>query len=114
MTEWLAFFTERTALVIDGMALLVIAIGTIEMFFRCLRAVFDPSATGRELRAGYLTFQLAADVIETASAPTWDDIGRLAAIAVIRTFLNYFLERDIMESRKFQNESEGDSPRPNR
>jgi uncharacterized membrane protein len=124
VTEWLAFFTERTALVIDGMALLVIAIGTIEMFFRCLRAVFDPSATGRELRAGYLryarwliaglTFQLAADVIETASAPTWDDIGRLAAIAVIRTFLNYFLERDIMESRKFQNESEGDSPRPNR
>ena len=42
-----------------------------------------------------LEFELAADVIRTAIAPTWSDIGQLAAIAVIRTFLNYFLERDL-------------------
>ena len=54
------------------------------------------SRLGRWLVAG-LTFQLAADVIETAIAPQWDDIGRLGAIAVIRTFLNYFLERDLSE-----------------
>jgi hypothetical protein len=54
--EWLTFFTESAALVIDAMALLVIAIGTIEMFYRCLRAVFDPSATGHELRDGYLRY----------------------------------------------------------
>jgi uncharacterized membrane protein len=45
--------------------------------------------------ARYLTlaleFQLAADVLSTAIAPTWDQIGKLAAIAVIRTGLNYFL-----------------------
>ncbi len=114
MKEWLTFITEYAALTIDAMALLIIAIGTIEMFFRCLRALFVPSATGRELRDGYLryarwliaglTFQLAADIIGTASAPTWDEIGRLAAIAVIRTFLNYFLERDFLEARKLQNE----------
>jgi uncharacterized membrane protein len=53
------------------------------------------------LAAG-LTFQLAGDIVHTAVAPTWDDIGRLAAIAVIRTFLTYFLERDIRELREQQ------------
>jgi uncharacterized membrane protein len=44
-----------------------------------------------------LEFALAADIVRTAIAPTWDDIGRLAAIAVIRTGLNYFLEKDLAE-----------------
>lgn len=42
-----------------------------------------------------LEFQLAADIISTAIAPDWDQIGKLAAIATIRTVLNYFLEREI-------------------
>jgi uncharacterized membrane protein len=50
----------------------------------------------RWLIAG-LTFQLAADIIETSVAPSWDEIGQLAAIAVIRTFLNFFLDRDQRE-----------------
>jgi uncharacterized membrane protein len=51
-----------------------------------------------------LTFQLATDIIESALAPSWDDIGQLAAVAVIRTFLNFFLERDILEARKVRAE----------
>nr|WP_257214913.1 DUF1622 domain-containing protein [Sphingomonas sp. R-74633] len=51
-------------------------------------------AFGRWLVAG-LTFQLAADIVETTLAPSWDDIGKLAAIAAVRTFLNYFLDRDM-------------------
>ena len=51
---------------------------------------------GRWLVAG-LTFQLAADIIETSISTDWEGIARLGAIAVIRTFLNYFLERDIAE-----------------
>ena len=47
----------------------------------------------------------------TAIAPTWEDIGRLAAIAAIRTFLNFFLERDIIEARKIRDEDRGDVPR---
>jgi uncharacterized membrane protein len=122
MKEWLTVVTENAALIIDAMALLVIAVGTIEMFFKCLRAVLVPSAMGRELRDGYLryarwliaglTFQLAADIVDSASAPTWDVIGRLAAIAVIRTFLNYFLERDVLEAREIQREELSKSPRP--
>ena len=42
-----------------------------------------------------LEFALAADIVRTAITPTWTEIGQLAAIAAIRTFLNYFLELDI-------------------
>jgi uncharacterized membrane protein len=42
-----------------------------------------------------LEFELAADIVRSAIAPTWTDIGQLASIAAIRTFLNYFLESDI-------------------
>ena len=43
-----------------------------------------------------LEFALAADILRTAVAPTWDDISKLAVIATIRTMLNYFLAKDIM------------------
>jgi uncharacterized membrane protein len=46
-----------------------------------------------------LEFQLAADVLETAIAPEWAKIGQLAAIATIRTALNYFLSRELREER---------------
>lgn len=38
---------------------------------------------------------LAADILRTAIAPSWDDIGKLTAIATLRTLLNYFLQREI-------------------
>jgi uncharacterized membrane protein len=46
-----------------------------------------------------LEFQLAADILSTAISPSWDAIGRLAAIAVIRTGLNFFLSREMQEFR---------------
>jgi uncharacterized membrane protein len=42
-----------------------------------------------------LTFQLAADIIESSITTNWESLARLGAIAIIRTFLNYFLERDV-------------------
>jgi uncharacterized membrane protein len=47
-----------------------------------------------------LELMLGADVLATAVAPSWDDIGKLAAIAVIRTALNYFLERELKANEK--------------
>ena len=47
-----------------------------------------------------LELMLGADVLATAVAPSWNDIGKLAAIAVIRTALNYFLERELKHIRK--------------
>jgi uncharacterized membrane protein len=42
-----------------------------------------------------LTFLLAADIVETAFSPTWDELGWLAAVAAMRTFLSYFLDREM-------------------
>lgn len=42
-----------------------------------------------------LELLLGADVLATAVAPSWDDIGKLAAIATIRTVLNFFLEKEL-------------------
>ncbi|MDW6064646.1 DUF1622 domain-containing protein [Streptomyces sp. FXJ1.4098] len=54
---------------------------------------------GRFLALG-LEFQLAGDILRTAVAPTFPQIGQLAAIAAIRTALNYFLGREIKEERR--------------
>jgi uncharacterized membrane protein len=112
--------TQHAVVLIDWMALLLIAIGTIEAFVNGLRAMLaQPGVThasravwlryARWLVAG-LTFQLAADILETAIAPTWQDIGRLGAIAAIRTFLNFFLERDLAEVLERENEKDKRSP----
>jgi uncharacterized membrane protein len=44
-----------------------------------------------------LEFLLAADIVGTALSPSWNAIGILAAIAGIRTFLNYFLQQEVKE-----------------
>ena len=113
MEAALAALTHYVELAIDLMALLIVAFGTIEAFVAVVRGLAAPGpVAGEERRAVWLryarwlvaglTFQLAADIVGTAIAPTWDEIGRLGAIAVIRTFLNYFLERDIGEVRERQ------------
>jgi uncharacterized membrane protein len=106
MEEWLHLVTKDVVVIIDAMALIVVAIGTAEAFFTGLWAAFPAPAHrrfreilvryGRWLVAG-LTFQLAADIVETSIAPSWQEVGQLGAIAVIRTFLNFFLERDLAE-----------------
>ncbi len=47
-----------------------------------------------------LEFLLAADIAATAVSPDWNAVGKLAVIAFIRTFLNYFLEKDVEELQK--------------
>lgn len=113
MKEWLFFATENAVVVIDGLALIIIVVGTVEAFLGGLRAMLA-SPSGHERRdiwlryarwlvAG-LTFQLAADIIETSITTDWQAVGRIAAIALIRTFLNYFLDRDLEEVRRRQRE----------
>jgi uncharacterized membrane protein len=66
---------------------------------------------GRFLVLG-LEFQLAGDVLRTAVAPSFTEIGQLAAIATIRTALNYFLGREIAQERaELERDAEGE-PRP--
>ena len=42
-----------------------------------------------------LEFQLGGDILNTTIAPSTEALIRLAVIAVIRTFLNYFLNKEI-------------------
>jgi uncharacterized membrane protein len=104
MRELLARATDFAVPLIDTIALIVIAVGTVEALVRGLRGMLISRSTHveREIWLGYarwlvagLTFQLAADIIETSVAPTWADIGRVAAIALIRTFLDFTLEREV-------------------
>src|SRR5882757_1285651 len=111
MKQWLIFATENAIVFIDALALVVIVVGTVEAFFGGLRAMLG-SPSGHERRDVWLryarwlvaglTFQLAADIIETSITTGWEAIGRIAAVAVIRTFLNYFLERDLTDARQRQ------------
>ena len=97
--------------VLAATAILCIAIGAGEAIFLAGRYVFtspqDVEGARRQVWRRFarwivlaLEFALAADIARTAISPTWDDIGQLAAIAVIRTALNYFLERDLEEFSK--------------
>ena len=109
MRELLVRATEIAVIAIDAIALVTIVIGTFAAFGETLLLWFK-RVTGHERRNVWLkysrwlvaglTFQLAADIIESSITTSWDAVGRLAAIAVIRTFLNYFLEHDIAEVRE--------------
>lgn len=115
MKDWLTVIAANMILLIHTMALLVVAFGTVQAFVVSVRGMFDRSPTGLRFRSGYvqyarwlvagLTFQLAADVIATAFSPSWEEVGHLAAISVIRTFVNYFLERDMAEQEKREAET---------
>ncbi|WP_440102979.1 DUF1622 domain-containing protein [Streptosporangium sp. H16] len=61
---------------------------------------------GRFLALG-LEFQLASDVLRTAIAPSFTQIGQLAAIAAIRTALNFFLNREIEREGRTVNDARG-------
>lgn len=110
MNDWLAIIVARVVTIIQIMALLVVFFGTLQAFAHSVRAMFRPSPGGHDFHAAYirfarwliagLTFQLAADIVQTAFAPSWDEIGQLAAIAAIRAFINYFLERDLEQEEK--------------
>jgi uncharacterized membrane protein len=96
--QWLRLLVETTGAVIIGLGVLFAA-------YQFVRALIPPqieSYNGIRLTlARYLVlaleFQVAADILSTAIAPTWDQIGKLAAVAAIRTLLNYFLIREMRE-----------------
>ncbi|CAH0999713.1 hypothetical protein LEM8419_01013 [Neolewinella maritima] len=96
-------FAEYVKLAVELCGVLVIAWGVVIALWLYAGRIFTRTEQDfvalRLTLARYLIvaleFQLAADIISTAIAPGWDQIGKLAAIATIRTVLNYFLEQEI-------------------
>src|SRR5262245_36646567 len=105
MEELIASFSSVVALLIEAAAVLIVAFGSLEAFGKLLWIVATPGATHGERKTVWrrygtwlllgLEFELAADIIRSVISPSWQDIAQLGAIAVIRTFLNYFLEKDL-------------------
>ena len=98
--QWLRLFVELTGALI--VALGVSIAGTRFVQALATRRTADFTAI-RLVLARYLAlaleFQLGADILSTAVAPTWTQIGQLGAIAIIRTALNFFLSREMQEER---------------
>jgi uncharacterized membrane protein len=96
---------EWLRLMVEALGALVIAAGVLMVILALARhAVTSREASFTPIRlsfARYLTLalelQLAADILSTSVAPSWERIGKLAAIAVIRTGLNFFLSREMKD-----------------
>jgi len=100
---------SRIALAVELAAALLIAYGALEAIVSLLipRSRFERDKLFHKRRQIFLRFgvwlllglefELAADIVRSAISPTWSEIGHLASVAAIRTFLNFFLERDIAE-----------------
>lgn len=105
MEENFQLLAEYVALALEALSILIVAIGGVEATWRLLKPRLRGGITHGVRREAWLSmarwllvgleFMLAADVVRTAISPDWQAIGELAAIALIRTFLNYFLERDL-------------------
>ena len=109
------------ALAVEASAALIIAYGAMQALYGSFRAVIEKQSQigqrkdvwlniGMWLLLG-LEFELAADIVRTAISPTWNDIGQLAAIGVIRTFLNFFLEKDLEKYESKEAETAKATPR---
>lgn len=108
MDGFIVQLSDWAELLADLIAVLVVSFGTIDAFVRVLRVAVTPKATHGARKAIWrnygmwlllgLEFELAADIIGSVATPTWEEVGILGAIAVIRTFLNYFLGRDLAEA----------------
>ncbi|HYO84457.1 MAG TPA: DUF1622 domain-containing protein [Bryobacteraceae bacterium] len=116
MTEHIKSSIEFLSVAIEAVAAFLIALAVLPVIVRSLQqylprrsdaatrmdAVLESRLTlGRWLALG-LELTLAADILRTAVAPTWDEIGKLAAIATLRTALNYFLEREVRREEQTQ------------
>ncbi|AMM52992.1 hypothetical protein TH61_15540 [Rufibacter sp. DG15C] len=114
-------------LLIETVGALIIGIGVLIALFYFVKSFIPPRVHSynkiRLVLARYLAlaleFQLGADILSTAIAPTWDQIGKLGAIAIIRTALNYFLTLEMKQEQKqseqeitLQAQASGEKPTP--
>ncbi|HET8705200.1 MAG TPA: DUF1622 domain-containing protein, partial [Pseudomonadales bacterium] len=109
LEDYLKIIAGYVAVGAEISAGLVIGIGVLIGIVNYIRHFFQQSSTqvnateairlrlGRILALG-LEFTVASDILRTAVAPTRQDILNLGAIVLLRTLLNYFLEREIQQA----------------
>ena len=99
--HWLRLAVESTGAVVIGLGVGIALVAFARSLLARKPADFNAI---RLVLARYLAmaleFQLGADILSTAVAPSWNEIGKLGAVAVIRTALNYFLSKEMEEERR--------------
>lgn len=99
-------------LALQAVAIVIVAFGSARALVNIVRGAFASQLGAAQQRAEWLdyarwlvaalTFQLAADIVATSFAPTWDELGHLVLAAVVRTFLSYFLDREMEHAAKLR------------
>jgi len=116
MHETLELVAANVALTLEFITVIAVVIGAVMAVVAVLRlgrqSLVSKEPIGPAIRAVWLDFAawilialefaLGADIVRTAIAPTWDEIGQLGVIALIRTGLGVFLERDIEGFSRFR------------
>lgn len=103
--EFFLVIAQIGEVVLEGIAVICVFIGllvTVKLVTRLTRHRQKVEFPFIEVRLKFglwlalaLEFQLGADILNTTIAPSTDALIQLAVIAVIRTFLNYFLNKEI-------------------
>ena len=100
----LALLVDATTGIAIGVGVLAAIVGSARVALR-LRGTLGAAMSEIRLTLGRwlalaLEFALAADILRTVMLPTWNEIGKLAAIVVLRTTLNYFLQKEIHQEQR--------------
>ena len=100
LVQWLRLGVEATGAVVVALGFLIALVRFVRESLKETGADFTAV---RLVLARYLAlaleFHLGADILSTAIAPNWTEIGKLGLIAVIRTGLNYFLSLEMKEEQ---------------
>lgn len=107
--QWLRLAVEAVGAVVIGIGVLL----AIYQLFTHFRDEQSSNFNRVRLTLGKylalaLEFQVGADILSTAIAPSWEQIGKLAAIVGIRTLLNYFLTKELEGERQRDAETDSD------
>jgi uncharacterized membrane protein len=117
MEALLHSIASHVAIAIQAIAIAIVAFGSARALVSIAKVAVAARPDESDQRAVWLdyarwlvaalTFQLAADIVGTSFAPTWDELGRLAVVAVMRTFLSYFLDREMEHAARLRAAAEG-------
>ena len=112
MEEIAKQITINVSHAVEILAAIIIGFAVIRTLRNYFSLIKSSKISKEEIRVQFgssvavsLELLLGADVLATAVAPSWDDIGKLAAIAVLRTSLNYFLGKELQEIKEEKIES---------
>jgi uncharacterized membrane protein len=108
LDNYLLILVDWLELLANFISVLIIAAGIIVASYKVLQTFRKPDLKHyNQARLAFsrylvlaLEFQLAADIVRTAAKPSWADLGILAVVATIRTFLNFFLQKEMKEEER--------------